>query len=116
MSQIRRGDIWLVSLNPTKGHEMQKCRPCVVISQDTLHHLPLKIICPITEWQEKYSVSHWHITLESNSSTGLNKRSLVDSFQIRCIDEKRFIKRIGVVNEEELLDIVSAVALIIDVP
>ena len=55
MSIPRRGEIWLVDLNPTRGQEMQKIRPVVVISSDLLQPISLRIIVPITTWQEKFT-------------------------------------------------------------
>ncbi len=52
MKNIKRGQVWEIDLTPTKGAEMEKVRPCVVVSSDTLGVLPLRLVVPITEWNE----------------------------------------------------------------
>ncbi len=54
MINPRRGEIWLVDLNPTRGQEIQKTRPVVIISAEAFQPIPLRIIVPITSWQEKF--------------------------------------------------------------
>jgi mRNA interferase MazF len=58
---MRRGEIWLVSLDPTTGAEIRKTRPAVIVSDDAIGILPLKVIVPIVNvpgllwdrlWQE----------------------------------------------------------------
>jgi mRNA interferase MazF len=50
----KRGEIWLVDLNPTRGQEIQKARPAVIISAEIFNPIPLRIVIPITSWQEKF--------------------------------------------------------------
>ena len=47
----RRGEIWLVDLNPTRGAEFRKTRPVVVVSSDEIGVLPIRLVAPITEWK-----------------------------------------------------------------
>jgi len=54
MINPKRGELWLVDLNPTIGQEIQKIRSVVVISSDFLLSIPMRIIIPITSWQEKF--------------------------------------------------------------
>lgn len=44
-----RGEVWLVNLNPTIGAEMQKTRPAVIVNDDAIGILPLKVIVPVTD-------------------------------------------------------------------
>jgi mRNA interferase MazF len=53
--QPRRGEIWMVDLDPVRGSEIQKKRPCVVISSDAVGKLPVKLVAPITEWKDHYA-------------------------------------------------------------
>ena len=55
MINPQRGEIWLVNLNPTRGQEIQKTRPVVIISTNLFSPIPLRIIIPITSWQEKFN-------------------------------------------------------------
>ena len=49
---MKRGEIWLINLDPTLGAEIKKTRPAVIVSADQLGKLPLSIIVPITDWKE----------------------------------------------------------------
>lgn len=85
MSDFAPGDIVTVSLDPSKGKEQQKTRPCLVVS-DT-NPLGLVIVLPITDGNKKpgkllVPMSDW-------KTAGLSKASVVDVFQIRCIDPVR---------------------------
>lgn len=46
---MKRGDIWLVSLDPTVGSELRKTRPAVIVSSDGVGRLPLKVVVPQTD-------------------------------------------------------------------
>jgi len=48
---MRRGKIWLINLDPTIGAEIKKTRPAVIVNDDAIGSLPLKVIVPITEWK-----------------------------------------------------------------
>lgn len=116
MKKISRGEVWLIELDPTRGAEMSKLRPCVVVSADIIGSLPLKVIVPITEWKEKFSQSPWFVKLEPNGENGLNKLSAADAFQVKSLAEERFVKRVGVLSKDEVDDIVSAIGLVIQIP
>jgi mRNA interferase MazF len=88
-------DIILVNLDPTVGHEMQKARPCVIVSPDELNNqLATLIIAPMT------TVSHPYPT---RVPVTVDKKSgwiVLD--QIRTIDKKRIIKTLGKLNQKEI--------------
>lgn len=54
---MKQGEIWLLSLEPTVGSEMQKTRPSVIVNDNTLGKLPLKIIVPLTDWKDHYEIA-----------------------------------------------------------
>jgi mRNA interferase MazF len=64
----RRGEVWKIDFNPTRGAEIQKQRPAIVISSDAMGKLPLKIVAPITEWNWKKSSKRWRRLLNGHSS------------------------------------------------
>jgi mRNA interferase MazF len=72
---IRRGEVWLINLDPTIGSEIQKTRPAVVMSSDGLGKLPLRVIVPITEWKPPFAGSSWHVRVDPVKSNGLTKKS-----------------------------------------
>ncbi|MEW6212423.1 MAG: type II toxin-antitoxin system PemK/MazF family toxin [Acidobacteriota bacterium] len=113
-SAPKRGEIWLVNLDPTIGAEIRKTRPAVVISSDAVGILPVKLVAPITQWQDRYALNIWHIRLDPDSDNGLTKLSAVDALQLRGIDLQRFVKKLGQISSEALEDITLAVAAIIE--
>lgn len=102
---MKRGEIWYVNLDPTIGAEIKKKRPCVIVSNDAMGILPLKIIVPITEWDNKYGTISWHIPIIPTPLNGLAKKSSADTFQVRSISQIRFVNKIGEVTSRELLEI-----------
>jgi len=75
----RRGDVWLVDFNPTRGAEIQKQRPAVVVSSDAVGRLPIKLVAPITGWKPAFTSSYWHVHLIPDAVNGLTKESAVDT-------------------------------------
>jgi len=56
---MRRGEVWLINLDPAIGAEIKKTRPAVIVNDDSMGILPLKIIVPITEWKARYEVARF---------------------------------------------------------
>lgn len=89
VKQVRRYDIYLVNLDPTQGSEMQKMRPCVVISPDEMNrYISTVIIAPMTSTQRDYP-SRVNVTFQ-------RKKGQVVLDQIRAVDKSRLVKRLGV--------------------
>ena len=85
---IRRGEVYLVSLNPTQGSEMQKTRPCVVVSPDELNTaLRTFIVAPITTGGHAYP---FRVACRFGGRTG---HVVLD--QIRTVDRQRLVRRLG---------------------
>ena len=85
---VSRGDIFLVELDPTRGQEIRKTRPCVVVSPDELNqHVHTYVVAPLTTGSHAYPFrvvctfqgKHGHIVLD----------------QIRTIDRERMVHRLG---------------------
>jgi mRNA interferase MazF len=87
---VKRGEIWLVNLDPTVGSEIQKTRPCVVISPPEMHdYLRTAIIAPMTTGSRP---APFRIPVRHGGKEGL---ILLD--QIRTIDKARLVKRAGAI-------------------
>lgn len=92
---VKRGEIWLVNLDPTVGSEIQKTRPCVVISPPEMHdHLRTAIVAPMTTGSRS---APFRIAVRHAGKEGL---ILLD--QIRAIDKARLVKRAGTVSPQAL--------------
>ena len=111
---MKRGEVWRINLDPTIGAEIKKSRPCVIVSRDSIGILPLKIIVPITAWQKKFEKAPWMIPIEASSHSGLSKKSIADTFQVRSLSQARFIEKIGTLNKDEIKAIEQGLALSLD--
>ena len=111
---MKRGEVWRINLDPTIGSETKKSRPCVIVSRDAVGILPLKIIVPLTGWQEKFEQAKWLIPIDSSSHSGLRKKTAADTFQVRSLSHASFIEKIGVLTEEEMKAIEIGLALSLD--
>jgi mRNA interferase MazF len=110
----KRGEVWLVNLDPTMGVEIKKTRPVVVVSSDSVGRLPIKLVAPITDWKEIFAFNPWHIQIEPNRENGLTKVSAIDTLQLRGVDFQRFVRRLGLLSSEEMMEVVAAIALVIE--
>lgn len=102
---MRRGEVWLVNLDPTIRAEIKKTRPAVIVSRDAMGKLPLKIIVPVTAWDEKFIQADWHVQLKAGKENGLTKDSSVDTFQVRSISKIRLVGKLGKLVEEDMIRI-----------
>jgi len=85
---VRRGDVFLVSLDPVRGGEIQKTRPCVVVSPDELNsYLRTFIVAPLTTGGHSYP---FRIPCRFEGRTGY---VVID--QIRTVDHERLVRRLG---------------------
>lgn len=111
---MKQSEIWLIDLDPTKGAEIQKKRPAIIVNDDRLGKLPLKVIVPITDWKDRYDIAPWMVKIEPNTSNGLSKISSADCFQIRSLSQERLIKKLGSIDNATLLEIKEAVRKVLD--
>lgn len=110
----RRGDIWLVQLDPTRGMEIRKTRPALVVSADVYTAMPLRIIVPITSWQPRFASWPYMIPIPQSPNNGLTRDSCANVLQVRSVALERLTKRLGTVTGDQLRLIVGGVALSID--
>lgn len=99
MVKVNRFDIWLVDLNPTKRREINKPRPCVVISPNELSALSTVLMAPMTT---KGCAFPCRIKCNFKGKKGL---ILLD--QIRAIDKSRLLKKLGAVSNKTRLELCS---------
>lgn len=111
---MKQGEIWEINLSPTIGAEIKKNRPAVIINDDVIGILPLKVIVPITEWKDRFQGAIWMVRIEPDSENKLTKSSVIDTFQIRSVSTKRFLRKTGSVSSEILDKIKTAIKAIID--
>ena len=112
---MKQGEIWEINLSPSVGAEIKKKRPAVIINDDAIGILPLKVIVPITEWKDRFQGAMWMVKINPDGENKLAKPSAIDTFQIRSISTKRFLSKIGSVSKEILDEIKTAIKAVIDV-
>jgi len=108
-----RGEVWLINLDPTVGAEIRKVRPAVIVNDDAVGILPLRVIVPITDWKDKYSVAPWMVRLVPDTENGLDKLSGADSFQVRSLSQERFAQQLGKLSEASMKEITKALAVVL---
>lgn len=91
----KRGQIWLVDFSPRIGSEMGSPHPALVLSRDDVGVLPLRVVVPVTSWQARFADVPWMIEVKPNAANGLRNRSVLDCFQPRSFDVKRFLEPWG---------------------
>ncbi len=111
-----RGEIWLVDFDPSVGAEIQKVRPALVISVDSIGRLPLRLVVPLTDWKPQYANFPWFVWLPADLQNGLSKDSGADAFQTKSVSLTRFVCSMGVVTLAQLDAVASAVALCVGAP
>lgn len=114
LSNPKRGEIWQVDFDPTRGREIQKQRPAVVISSDALGKLPLKLVAPVTGWKEAFRDNLWHVHILPSKENGLTKESVVDVLQVRSVDTSRFMQRLGFIRDVQLQEVLEALAAVVE--
>lgn len=110
----RRGEIWLVNLDPTVGEEIKKKRPAIVINSDGIGKLAIRLIAPITEWKAKFASCIWLVKISPAKKNGLQKESAVDTLQLRGVDTSRFIEKIGDADSVILEEVAAAIAAVVE--
>ncbi len=106
----RRGEVYLVNLDPTVGAEIQKTRPAVVIQNDIANrHSSITIVAALTSKQDErlYPTE----VLVSAPEGGTSTDSVVLLNQIRSVDKRRLRKRLGALRPATMKDVNRALAL-----
>jgi mRNA interferase MazF len=108
-------EIWLADLNPQIGTEPGKVRPVVIVQTNFLNEIehPSTIICPITtKLNNESDILRIRI---NKGNCGLNENSDIMIDQIRAIDNSRFVKKIGILNNEMRLKIQENIKNVLDI-
>ena len=103
MGMVNRFDVFLVCLDPTIGAEIQKTRPCVVISPDQMNrNMRTVLIAPMTSKGRDYPM---RVACQFENKPG---EIVLD--QIRCVDKRRLIKRLGEISDAEGRSVLKVLA------
>src|SRR5688572_2667063 len=111
ISSIRRGEIYLVSFDPSVGHEIKKTRPALIIQNDIGNqYSPVTIVAAVTS---KISAVPYpvEVIVEPSRANGLSERSAIRLDQIRTMDRRRLIKRLGRADDATIRQVDQAIRL-----
>ena len=108
---IKQFDIWLADLNPSVGTEPGKKRPVVIVQTDLLNEVHLStLICPITtNVKEEIEILRVHLKRGQ-----LEKLSDILIDQVRAVDNKRLIKKLGKLNKEQILKLKANLRIVLN--
>lgn len=110
----KRGEVWLVQLDPTRGQEIQKTRPAVVISSEMFSSIPLRIIIPVATWQPKFQNRPFMILIQRTEENCLDADSAGNVLQVRSVTTERFVRCIGKVSETVVQELVIGLIICVD--
>lgn len=97
---VARFEVYLVRLDPSEGHEIQKTRPCVVISPDELNrHIATVIVAPMTTTRRAYPT---RVPLRFQGKSG---QIVLD--QVRTVDKTRLVRRLGRISDKAARDVLA---------
>jgi mRNA interferase MazF len=113
MSRPRRGEVWWVDLEPTKGDEIDKIRPAVVLSGDEFGSLAVKLVAPLTSMGPRKVGKVWLVPIRATAANGLERDSVADVLQLRGVSLSRFKRGSGRLSDEDLAEVTAGAALVI---
>ena len=107
VTEVRRGEVYLVMLNPTRGDEIRNMRPCLVVSPDELNSvLDTFIVAPMTTGGHAYP---FRIPCEFRGTAGF---IVLD--QLRTVDRRRMARRLGNIDSQTLEVVLSTLRLMFE--
>lgn len=111
MTKISRGEIWLIDLNPVRGHEQAGKRPCLVISVNLFNQgaSGLAVVLPITSKNKKIP---FHVEINPPEA-GLKFKSFIKCEDIRSVSVERFATKWGTVNEKTITEVEQRLKILI---
>lgn len=110
-SSPSRGETWLIDLDPIRGHEQDRVRPCIIVSNDSFNHGPagLVVVVPVTSRQRGVRL---HVTIEPPDG-GLRQTSFAMVENIRAVSVERLIERWGRVSNPVLASLEDRLRILI---
>lgn len=95
MTILKRGMVVDIDLNPIKGSETGKVRPCVIVTNNIYNQrVPVIQVTPLTAWNEKKGRIRTNVTITTTKKNGLSKKSVADCLQTRPVDHRMRLIRV----------------------
>ena len=114
MSTLTRGMVIDVNLDPTKGSETGKIRPCVIVTNNTYNaRVPIIQVVPLTAWSVRKASIITNVEIFTSSNNRLTKKSVADCLQTRPIDHRaRLVKVRGELEDRVVAKIDGALKIV----
>ena len=116
MTTLKRGMIIDVNLDPIRGSETGKIRPCVIVTNDVYNErVPVIQVVPVTEWSAKKARIKTNVEIHPSQDNGLSKKSVADCLQTRPIDHHhRLIEVRGKLSSAKVQEIDQALRIVFE--
>lgn len=112
----KRGEIWQVNFDRTRGDEIHEPHPALVINLQDAGRLELRMVVPITTGNPGFNKHFWMVGIRANATNGLCHDSFLDTFQLKSVSLDRFQFRRGHITSRKLInDVLAAIALCIGI-
>ena len=108
------GEVW--ELAGQEGKRKAFVRTVVIVSADALGSIPLRVVVPLTPWQQKYDRAPWIIRVPPVLHSGLEEPQAADALQVRSVSISRLTRRLGELPAEITSEIARAVGLVLALP
>jgi mRNA interferase MazF len=95
---------------------MRKTRPALIVSVDGIGKLPLRVVVPLTDWNNAYYEYSWMVFIANDLENGLDKIVAADCLNLRSVATERLISKIGDVRPETLEDVLAAISMVLGIP
>lgn len=113
----KRGEVWWVHFDPSVGQEIRKTRPAVILSSDVFSgRVNVKIVVPLTTWQDRFKDFQWMVKISKSQKNGLNADSAADLQQIKSVmcTPARFGSKLGCLTDLQMAEITTALAIVVE--
>ena len=114
MTSPTRGEVWWCEFDPTRGSEIQKTRPAVVISASVFDSLSMRIVVPLTSWQPKFANQLNKVLVKATAANGLTNDSAADFLQVRAVSVGRLKDKVGRLDAALVDDIAAGIAIAVE--
>ena len=105
MNTLMRGMVIDVNLDPAKGSETGKIRPCVIVTNNTYNaRVPVIQVVPLTAWSERKAGIITNVVIVPSTNNGLSKKSVADCLQTRPIDHRARLVTVRGELENEIME------------
>ena len=117
MSRLTRGMVIDVNLDPTKGSETGRVRPCVIVTNNIYNaRVPVIQVVPLTAWSARKARIVTNVEIVPLSRNGLTKRSVADCLQARPVDHRaRLVSVRGGLEDQDMARIDDALKIVFDI-